>query len=259
MNVLEKILSGKRQAVRDRKTSFAVADLRARIADMQPAQGFVSRLKSDANPMALIAEIKKASPSKGIITADFDPVRQAEAYESGGASCISVLTDEEYFQGSTGDLVSVRNAVDLPVLRKDFVVDELCIFETRHLGADCLLLIAAAFSKSQLQDYVGLSSEVGIDTLVEVHSADEMGAALDSGSELIGINNRDLATFQTDLSVTEMLAPLAPGRFVVSESAISCREDVVRAREAGAQAVLVGEALMREDNPAEGVRRLLGR
>ena len=121
------------------------------------------------------------------------------------------------------------------------------------------LLIAAAFSKSQLQDYVGLSSEVGIDTLVEVHSEEEMGAALDSGSELIGINNRDLATFQTDLSVTEMLAPLAFGRFAVSESAISSREDVVRASEAGARAVLVGEALMREDNPAEGVPRLLGR
>lgn len=259
MTVLERILVAKRDAVRDRKNGALIADLRARIADMAPARGFARRLKAEAKPMALIAEIKKASPSKGLIAPDFDPVKTAEAYASGGAACISVLTDEPNFLGSVADLQAARGAVGLPVLRKDFVVDELCVLETREMGADCVLLIAAALSTLQLQDYVGIAAEAGLDTLVEVHSGDEMGSALNSGSELIGINNRDLTTFETDLAVTDGLAPLAAGRFVVSESAIASREHVLRVQAAGARAVLVGEALMRESDPGAGIRRLLGR
>ena len=209
--------------------------------------------------MALIAEVKKASPSKGLIAEDYDPVTTAEAYAAGGASCISVLTDGPHFMGSVDDLQTVRSAVNLPVLRKDFTVDELCVLETREMGADCILLIAAALSGLQLQDYVGLSREIGLDVLVEVHTADEMGAALNSGASMIGINNRDLGTFRTDLSTTEQLAPLAVGKLVLSESAIVSRQDVERVQAAGAGAVLVGEALMREHDPAAAVRRLLGR
>jgi indole-3-glycerol phosphate synthase len=157
------------------------------------------------------------------------------------------------------DLVAVRPSVDLPVLRKDFVVDELCVLETRDMGADCMLLIAAALSTMQLQDYCGLASEIGLDVLVEAHDADELGAALNSGAALIGINNRDLSSFVTDLRVTESLVPLAAGRFVVSESGIASREDVERVTASGAKAVLVGESLMLADDPAAACRRLLGK
>jgi indole-3-glycerol phosphate synthase len=259
LNVLEKIITGKREAVRLKKSNLLIADLRARVSDMLPTRGFEEKLRTDAKPMALIAEVKKASPSKGVIAENFDPVRTAESYQAGGASCISVLTDAEHFMGSPDDLRNVRQSVQLPVLRKDFVVDELCVLESREMGADCLLLIAAALSPLQLQDYVGLSREVGIDPLVEVHDAAEMAAALGSGSSMIGINNRDLQTFETNLAVTETLAPLASGRLVVSESAISTRTEVMRVCEAGASAILVGETLMRERDPAAAIRRLLGR
>jgi indole-3-glycerol phosphate synthase len=258
LTILEKILGEKREIVKERKSAALVADLRARISDMGATRGFVNALKSEA-PMALIAEVKKASPSKGVIAEDFDPVRTAEFYLAGGASCVSVLTDAEHFMGSAEDLKAVRKAVPLPILRKDFTVDELCILEAREMGADCVLLIAAALSALQLQDYVGVANEIGLDALVEVHDAGEMGAALNSGSELIGINNRDLRSFSTDLGVTEALAPLAFGRVVVGESAISTREDVVRVQEAGASAVLVGESLMRDPDPAAAIRRLLAR
>ena len=258
MNILDEILLGKRERVRERKSIALLADLKARIADMEPCRGFERQLREGA-PMALIAEVKKASPSKGLIAEDYDPVATAEAYAAGGASCISVLTDGPHFMGSVDDLQTVRSAVNLPVLRKDFTVDELCVLETREMGADCILLIAAALSGLQLQDYVGLSREIGLDVLVEVHTADEMGVALNSGASMIGINNRDLATFRTDLSTTEQLAPLAVGKLVVSESAIVSREDVERVQAAGAGAVLVGEALIREHDPAAAVRRLLVR
>jgi indole-3-glycerol phosphate synthase len=209
--------------------------------------------------MAMIAEVKKASPSKGVIAEHHDPARIAEEYAAGGASCISVLTDRDHFMGSCDDLTEVRNAVSLPVLRKDFTVDELDVFETRHMGADCILLIVAALSPMQLQDYLGLAGEVGLDCLVEVHDAGELGVALQSAAPIIGINNRDLQTFVTDLDVTEELAPLAAGRFLVSESAIATRQDVERVQVAGASAVLVGETLMREADKAAAIRRLLGK
>lgn len=259
MNVLSQIIGQKRAEVRDRRTVAYVADLRARVADMDATRGFEKRLIADAKPVSLIAEIKKASPSKGVIAEDFDPVSTANAYESGDASCISVLTDRDYFHGSADDLAAVRQAVSLPVLRKDFVVDELCVLETREMGADCMLLIAAALSAMQLQDYFGLAAEIGLDVLVEAHDADELGAALNSGAGLIGINNRDLSSFVTDLCVTESLAPLADGRFVVSESGIATRTDVERVADAGAKGILVGESLMLAEDPAAACRRLLGK
>jgi indole-3-glycerol phosphate synthase len=259
VSVLSQIVAQKREEVRERRSVSLIADLRARVSDMPGARGFEKRLRVDAHPVALIAEVKKASPSKGIIAPDFDPTTIARAYQSGGASCISVLTDRDYFQGSVDDLVAVRLSVDLPVLRKDFVVDELCVLETRDMGADCMLLIAAALSTMQLQDYCGLASEIGLDVLVEAHDADELGAALNSGAALIGINNRDLSSFVTDLRVTESLVPLAAGRFVVSESGIASREDVERVTASGAKAVLVGESLMLADDPAAACRRLLGK
>jgi len=259
MNVLSQIIQQKKADVRDRRTAAYVADLRAQVADMAATRGFEDRLLADAEPIALIAEIKKASPSKGVMAPDFDPVSIAHAYESGGASCISVLTDRDYFEGSAEDLAAVRDAVSLPVLRKDFVVDELCVLETREMGADCMLLIAAALSAMQLQDYSGMAAEIGLDVLVEAHDADELGAALDAGAGLIGINNRDLSTFVTDLGVTESLAPLAAGRFVVSESGIATRADVERVAGAGAKGVLVGESLMLAEDPAAACRRLLGK
>jgi len=259
LNVLQQIVAQKKAQVRDRRTTGLVADLRARVADMAATRGFEKRLIADAKPIALVAEIKQASPSKGVIAEDFDPVSTARAYETGGASCISVLTDRDYFQGSAEDLAAVRQAVSLPVLRKDFVVDELCILETREMGADCMLLIAAALSAMQLQDYFGQATEIGLDVLVEAHNADELGTALNSGAALIGINNRDLSTFVTDLSVTESLAPLATGRFLVSESGIAAREDVERVANAGARGILVGESLMVADDPAAACRRLLGK
>jgi len=258
MNVLSMILEGKRADVRDRRTAALLADLRARIGDMPPTRGFADRLAKDAKPVALIAEVKKASPSKGVIVQDYDPVTTGRAYESGGASCISVLTDREHFQGSPDDLRAVRNAVALPVLRKDFVVDELCVLETREMGADCMLLISAALSPMQLQDYFGLAAEIGLDVLVEAHNAEELGASLQSGSNLIGINNRNLSSFTTDLSVTEALVPLAMGKFVVSESGIAERDDVDRVISAGAKGILVGESLMLAADPAMACWRLLG-
>jgi indole-3-glycerol phosphate synthase len=235
-----------------------MADLKARISDMNPCRGFEARLR-EGTPIGLIAEVKKASPSKGLIVEDYDPVAIAKAYAAGGANCISVLTDTRHFMGSTNDLRAVLVAVSLPVLRKDFTVDELCVLETREMGADCVLLIAAALSGMQLQDYVGLSREIGLDVLVEVHDADEMGVALNSGASMVGINNRDLATFRTDLATTERLAPLANGRLIVSESAITSPQDVERVQAAGARGILVGETLMRDPDPASAVRRLLGK
>jgi indole-3-glycerol phosphate synthase len=246
------------EEIKHKKSASLYADLRAIIDDMPPTKGFEAAIKNKSTKVALIAEVKKASPSKGIIRGDFDPVLLAEAYATGGAACISVLTNREFFMGSADDLRLVRKAIDLPILRKDFTIDELCVLEAREMGADCVLLIAAALSPMQLQDYAGLAAEIGLDALIEVHQAGEMPSALDCGSSLIGINNRDLGTFQTSLKTTEELAPMARNSTLVSESAISMPEDLERVAEVGVAAVLVGEALVRADDPAEAVRRLMG-
>jgi indole-3-glycerol phosphate synthase len=214
-------------------------------------------------PVALIAEVKKASPSAGIIRPDFDPVRIAKAYETAGADCISVLTDELFFQGSLSHLRQVRQAVTLPLLRKDFVIDERQIPETLAWGADALLLIAAILPDTQLQRFLSLAAQAGLAALVEVHNETELDHALAAGAQLIGINNRDLQTFQVDLRTTERLAarlrqsPPKPEPLLVAESGIHSRADVERLMHAGVNAILVGEELMRQDDIPAKVRELL--
>ncbi|MGI8924047.1 MAG: indole-3-glycerol phosphate synthase TrpC [Fimbriimonadales bacterium] len=254
---MSQILEDKRDALRSLPS---VATLVRLAGDVPPPRGFLARIEQDAQPVALIAEIKKASPSRGTIVENFDPRRIATDYEEGGASCLSVLTDEKYFQGSSDDLAAARNEVGLPVLRKDFIVDERQVYESRAMGADCILLIVAALELPQLNDYCALARELGMDTLIEVHDEREMEAAGLAQARLIGINNRDLATFETDLGTTVRLAPYAPqGSVLVSESGIWTNDDVLRAAEAGAKAVLVGESLVRQADIPRAVRELLGR
>ena len=209
--------------------------------------------------LALIAEVKKASPSKGVIRPDFDPVAIARAYFEGGASCLSVLTDERYFQGHLSYLAAIREAVPLPLLRKDFLIDPAQIYEARLAGADAILLIVAAIpSPARLAEMRFVAESLGMDALVEVHDERELEIAVESGATLMGVNNRDLRTFQVDLAVFERLAPLfPPGTVTVAESGIFTPADVARVGRAGADAVLVGESLMRETDVAAATRRLV--
>jgi indole-3-glycerol phosphate synthase len=207
---------------------------------------FHSVLKRTDGKLAVIAEIKKASPSAGVIAKSFDPVQIAKNYERGGADAISVLTDSKFFQGALGHLVDVRAAIALPVLRKDFILDEVQIAESAAVGADAILLIVAALEQTQLDDLSAAAAKYRLAALVEVHSAEEVGRALDAGSKIIGINNRDLATFDVDLSVTEELSGQVPDDVVVvSESGIKSLADIARVKACGVDAVLIGEALMR--------------
>ena len=220
---------------------------------------FAERLTEKAE-IAVIAEVKKASPSKGILRADFDPASIAKIYASHGASAISVLTDERYFQGSATDLSLVDRAVSIPVLRKDFVVDAYQVWEARSLGAAAVLLISAVLSPGELGDFIGLCGDVGLDALVEVHTESELEVVLNVEAKLIGINNRDLGTFETDLQTTVRLAKEIPrGSTVVSESGIFARDDVLMMQEIGVDAVLVGESLMRGQDMGAKLRELLGR
>jgi indole-3-glycerol phosphate synthase len=207
---------------------------------------------------AIIAEIKKASPSKGVLVADFDPSKIAQAYASGGAAALSVLTDEPGFQGCLGDLEMARAAVDLPVLRKDFTVDEFHVIEGAAHGADAILLIAAILTERQLRSYRELAAKYKMAALVEVHDAEEVKLAVDSGAQIIGVNNRNLHTFEVSLEVSLRLADSIPANVTrVTESGIHSADDVRRLRTAGFQAFLVGEHLMRSDDPAGALRRLL--
>jgi indole-3-glycerol phosphate synthase len=259
MNRLEQILAHKREEVERAKQNTPLDELRRKALDAPAVRPFREALERGPEPVSLIAEVKRASPSKGAIRADADPVQTALAYERGGASCISVLTESRFFQGSPSDLITVRDAVALPVLRKDFLFDEWQVYESRAMGADCILLIVAAIDDSALTRLFGIGRELGMDVLVEVHSEDELARASALGPDLLGINNRDLATFGTTLDTTDRLAPLAPeGALIVAESAIWSREDALRVAQAGARAVLVGEALMRSENIEHAVRELLG-
>jgi len=257
LSVLQQILEDKRNALRELPS---VATLVRLAGDVPPPRGFVARIEQDAEPVALIAEIKRASPSRGIIVEDFDARRIAAAYEEGGASCLSVLTDEQYFKGSADDLAAARNEVGLPILRKDFIVDERQVYESRAMGADCILLIVAALELTQICDYLALATELDMDSLVEVHDEREMEFAARADANLIGINNRDLTTFETDIGTTVRLAPYAPtGATLVSESAIRTQDDVRQVVEAGAKALLVGETLITQSDIVGAVRELLGR
>ena len=256
-NILEEIAEYKRGFVAECKRRQSAQDIRLRAGDSPDPLDFLAALQGE--DIALIAEVKKASPSKGIIREDFHPERIAETYAENGARCLSVLTDEAYFQGADAYLQAARAACGLPALRKDFTVDEYQLYETRVLGADAILLIVSLMDGSQLADYVGLADELQLAALVEVHDAGELDRAKRAGAQLIGVNNRDLKTFKTTLDTTfELLDHMPSDALVVSESGINHREDVERLAEAGVDAILVGEALMRERDIGAKVRELLG-
>ncbi len=251
MNKLEEICATKREEVAARKAATTIAALEAAAAAQTAPRGFEAALRARAaSGFALIAEIKKASPTKGLIRADFHPAAHARAYEAGGATCLSVLTDAPYFQGHEDYLVAAREACALPVLRKDFMVDPWQCLEARSIGADAILIIVAALEDAAMAEIEAAAREHGMDVLVEVHDEAELErAARVLESRLIGVNNRDLKTFTTSLAVTERLAPLAPeGTLLVGESGINTHADCQRLAGSGVRTFLVGESLMRQDD-----------
>jgi indole-3-glycerol phosphate synthase len=259
-DVLAQICDRKRQHVKERKRLMPEATLLKRLDNAPPPRGFAAELerKSASGGYGLIAEIKKASPSKGLIRADFDPPALAGAYAAGGATCLSVLTDEPYFQGRDDYLIAARKAVPLPVLRKDFIIDQYQVIESRVLGADCILLIMACLNDATAYELAAEAQGHGMDVLVEVHDRAELHRALKLDTRLIGINNRDLKTLKVDLKTAETLAPLVPkDRIVVGESGLNTPNDLDRLAAAGARCFLVGESLMREKDVAAATRRLL--
>ena len=260
-DILARILGRKREEIAEGSRAMALADMRRRAADAPPARGFRAALEKriEAGRPAVIAEIKRASPSRGVIREDFDPPGIAAGCERGGAAALSVLTDREFFQGAPEHLRAARAATALPVLRKDFVVDPWQVHESRAMGADCVLLIVAALDDDRLAELAGLAGELGLDTLVEVHDEEELDRALRIPAPLVGINNRDLRTFETSLATTERLAPRVPAeRLTVTESGIGTREHVAGLRARGVHAFLVGEAFMSAPDPGERLAALFG-
>lgn len=260
--ILDKIAAHKRQEVAQAKSRRSLASLRSGVGDIEDQpRGFLRALRATADSgwTSVIAEVKKGSPSKGVIREDFDPLSIAEIYQGNGATCLSVLTDEHFFMGHLSYLGKIREVVNLPLLRKDFICDPYQIYEARVAGADAILLIAAMLDAGQLEEYNALAAELHLDVLLEVHDEAELELALATDCTLIGINNRNLQTFETDLATTERLLPLIPdSHFVVAESGISSREDVLRLQRAGARGFLVGESLMREDDIGTKLRELQG-
>jgi indole-3-glycerol phosphate synthase len=258
---LRRILRRKAEEVVDRSRALPLRELGARIEQAPPPRGFLAALEQRiaAGKAGVIAEIKRASPSRGVLREDFDPAAIAVSYEQGGAACLSVLTDRDFFQGDDAHLHAARTACALPVLRKDFIIDAYQVYEARALGADCLLLIVAALGDAQLAEFAGLARHLDLDVLVEVHDAEELERALALPAPLIGINNRDLRTFETRIETTlDLLASIPGDRLVVTESGINDREDVRRLRAAGVHAFLVGEAFMRAADPGRELARLFG-
>ena len=257
--VLKKILARKHEEVAERRRALPFSELENRANAQTPARDFVDAIvhKIDSGEPAVIAEVKKASPSKGVIRANFDPTAIAASYQRGGAACLSVLTDVDFFQGSDAYLQQARAACQLPVLRKDFTVDPYQVIEARALGADCILLIVAALSDDQLDELSDVALQWGLDVLVEVHDREELERAIPLGNRLLGINNRDLHTFDVTLNTTiELLDDLPDDMIVVSESGVHTRDDVALLRQHGVNAFLVGEAFMRAPDPGTELKRL---
>jgi indole-3-glycerol phosphate synthase len=258
-DILKKIMHRKGEEVRARAERLPLAELRARLGDAPPTRGFADALveRVAAGGAAVIAEIKKASPSKGVLRTDFEPAQIAASYARGGATCLSVLTDRDFFQGSEAHLVQARDACNLPVIRKDFTLDPYQVYEARSIGADCILLIVACLDDARLAELNGLAEDLGLDVLVEVHDAEELDRAARLPGRLLGINNRNLRTFEVSLETTIGLLNRVPeGRLAVTESGILDSEDVTRMRRHGVHAFLVGEAFMRAEDPGEELRRL---
>ena len=260
-DILKKIVAHKQEEVAAAKAAVSISELKGRIAELEDVpRGFERALRSAAasNWTAIIAEVKKGSPSKGIIRPDFDPLDIASTYQDNGATCLSVLTDEKFFLGHLRFLALIREAVSLPLLRKDFIIDPYQIYESRAAGADAILLIAACLDLDRLQEFHNLARELNLDVLMEVHDEAELEKALQTECSLIGVNNRNLRTFATDLGTTGRLARMMPvNRLLVAESGINSRADIERLKGAGAGAFLVGEALMREDDIEAKLQELL--
>jgi indole-3-glycerol phosphate synthase len=261
VDILNTILARKAEEVAERKRASSLANQRYIAADQPPARGFQAALtaKMAAGKSAVIAEVKKASPSKGVLRADFHPAQIAASYASAGAACLSVLTDVDFFQGSDAYLAQARNACALPVLRKDFIIDAFQLYEARALGADCILLIASALMDSRLTEFTDMAHAAGLDALIEVHDARELEHALASSGRLIGVNNRNLRTFETDLDLSIALKSGFPSdRVFVTESGVHQQADVTKLRAANIHAFLVGEAFMRRADPGAALTELFG-
>jgi indole-3-glycerol phosphate synthase len=261
LNVLDRIMAVKRVEIAAAKSSVSLEEVKARARAASPPRDFVTAIqkKLAEGRAAVIAEIKRASPSKGLLRENFAPAEIAKSYEAGGAACLSVLTDREFFQGSAEHLQAARGACALPALRKDFIIDPYQVYEARAMGADCILLIAACLPVAQMKELEALANALGMAVLVEVHDAAELDAALELRTPLLGINNRDLRTFETRLDTTLSLLPQVDGqRIVVTESGILSAADVARMRGHGVNAFLVGEAFMRATDPGAALRSMFG-
>ncbi|MFA0781738.1 indole-3-glycerol phosphate synthase TrpC [Fervidibacter sacchari] len=260
MSILRKIIEAKRDELGERKRKTPLSVLQTQLAEAPETRPFAAALKRETGePIRLIAELKKASPSKGIFRGDFDAEKILLAYEQSPASALSILTDEKFFLGSLDNLALARRVTTKPLLRKDFIIDPYQLYEARVYGADAVLLIVAALDNAELRDLLNLARELGMDALIEVHTETELERAIEAGAKLIGINNRNLQTFEVDLSTTLRLRKLIPNScVVVSESGIETREHVKALEDAGVDAILVGEALIRSDNPKAKAKELLG-
>jgi indole-3-glycerol phosphate synthase len=259
LNILERIMAVKRAEVAAAKNAVSASQLQQLAEKQEPARDFVSALKKkiELGAAAVIAEIKRASPSRGLLRQDFDPMRIAQSYESGGAACLSVLTDREFFQGAPEHLAAARAACELPALRKDFVFDPYQVLEARAMGADAILLIAACLSAAEMKALEDAALGLGMAVLVEVHDVGELEAALTLRTPLIGVNNRDLRTFETRIETTlGLLEGMPANRIVITESGIASPADVARLRSRGVNAFLVGEAFMRAPDPGRALRAL---